>query len=74
MTKIGPRKTKLIRQLDIADKRCLAFFHSNPKIHIEKLTMKELQSLIDALNTMYELSKKCSDWKGDEDESDSNDN
>lgn len=65
MTKIGPRKLKLIQQLDIADKKCLAFFNSNPNIHIEKLTMKELQSLIDAFNMMYELSKKCSNWKGE---------
>ncbi len=65
MVKIGPRKLKLIQQLDIADKRCLALFNSNPNIHVEKLTMKELQSLIDAFNMIYELSKKCSDWKGE---------
>ena len=65
MVKIGPRKLKLIQQLNIADKRCLAFFNSNPNIHVEKLTMKELQSLIDAFNMIYELSKKCSDWKGE---------
>lgn len=69
MVKIGPRKLELIQQFDIADKRCLAFFNSNPNIHIEKLTMKELQSLIDALDTIYKISKKCSDWKGDKNES-----
>ena len=58
---IGPRKLKLIMQIDEVDNKMLSFYDSKPTIHIEKLTMKDLKRLLEAFSTVYEIFVKCSD-------------
>ena len=64
--KIGPRKLELLYKIGAVDDKLLAFYDSKPKMHLEKLTMKDLKRLLEAFNTVYELFAKCSDVKGDE--------
>lgn len=63
--KIGPRKLELLNKIGAVDDKLLAFYDSKPKMHLEKLTMKDLKRLFDAFSTVYEIFVKCSDKKGD---------
>ena len=67
--KIGPRKLELLNKIGAVDDKLLAFYDSKPKMHLEKLTMKDLKRLLEAFSAVYEIFAKCSDKKGDENES-----
>ena len=63
--KIGPRKLELLYKIGAVDDKLLAFYDSKPKMHLEKLTMKDLKRLLEAFSAVYEIFVKCSNKKGE---------
>lgn len=55
------RKIDILRKIKDVDDKMLEFTKTNPKIHPDKLTCKDLQRLLEAFKTVYELFDKCAD-------------
>lgn len=58
-------KAQMRRKISDIDDKLLDFCDKNPKINILKLKKVELERLMDAFETVYELFEKCSDIKGE---------
>ena len=56
-------KMQILKKIDEIDHKMLSFCDEKPKIHPFKLKKAELERLLDAFETMYELYTKCSDKK-----------
>ena len=56
-----PKKIDILMKIKDADDKLLDFYNSEPKLHPEKLTCRELNELLAAFETVYELSVKSAE-------------
>ena len=61
-------KMQLLKKIGEVNDKILNWADKKPKMEPLKLKKAELERLLDATSTLYELYVKCSDMKGDEDE------
>ena len=58
-------KLQICKKISDIDDKLLDFFDKKPKFNPLKLKKAELERLMEAYETLYELFSKCSDIKGD---------
>lgn len=58
-------KAQILKKISDIDNKLLDFNDKKPKLDFLKLKKAELERLMDAFETVYELFEKCSDNKGE---------
>ncbi len=58
-------KKELLMQIADVDDKMLRWAGKKPKMDPLKLKKAELERLLEAMSTLYELFTKCSDMKGE---------
>ena len=54
-------KAQILKKISAVDRKLLDFSDKKPKLDLLKLKKAELERLMDAFETVYELFEKCSD-------------
>ena len=56
------RKIDILRKIDVVDRKMLDLCNNKKrKMHPDRLTCRDLQRLLEAFKTVYELFDKCAD-------------
>lgn len=58
-------KMQILKKISKVDDQLLRWFDKKPKMDPLKLKKAELERLLEAMSTLYELFTKCSDVKGE---------
>ena len=61
-------KMQILKKIGEVDDQLLCWADKKPKMYPLKLKKAELERLLEATSTIYELYTKCSDVKGDKDD------